>query len=313
MKDIKELQEKKIKKKFDLYTTDVLKVYNLHKDIRYQISLLDSLDVRLSKHSENVANISNKICNYLNLNQKYIEYVVTCAYIHDIGKLYIPPSIAKKPIEELTNEEYIEYMKHADIGFNICRNEENIREFLPGPYYHHERLDGTGFPQGLKGKDIPFEAKIIAVANMYDHLLNDDVYKNPKDINNKKSKLEILSIMRKARINKEIDRTVFSALIKAVKDEVEYEIYNLSIYINHLNNEIDRFKEALKHYNIAMKTKNINKKEYHEMYTKGFLTSREEISETPKYLKDAIEAYQKKMEEYKKLKKEFRAIRTFRA
>lgn len=312
MKDIEDMQDR-IKRKFDLYTTDVLKVYNLHKDIRYQISLLNSLDVKLSKHSENVANISNKICNYLNLNQKFIEYVETCAYIHDIGKLYIPPSIAKKPIEDLTDEEYIEYMKHTEIGFNICRKENNLREFLAGPYYHHERLDGLGFPQGLKDKDIPIEAKIIAVANMYDHLLNDEKYKDEKNINNKRSKLEILTKMKKARTNKEIDRTIFKALVKVVKDEAEYEIYNVSIYINHLKNEIDRFKKALKHYNIAKKAKTNNKKEYHELYIKGFLTSREEVSDTPKYLKEAIEAYNNKQEEYKKLKKEYRAIKRFTA
>ena len=312
MKDIEELQEKRIKNKFDLYTTDVLKLYNLHKDIRYQVSLLDSLDVRLSKHAENVANTTNKICNYLNLNQQFIEYVVTCAYIHDIGKIYIPPKIAKKPIDELTNEEFVEYMKHTDIGFNICRKDNILREFLAGPYYHHEKLDGTGFPQGLKSKDIPLEAKIIAVANMYDHLLNDNIYKGERDINNKRSKLEVLIEMRKARINKEIDKTIFKALYKVVKDDAEYEIYNMSIYINHLKNEIDRFKKALKHYNIAKKTKSTNKQEYHEMYTKGFLTSQEIVSETPKYLKDTIEAYHKKIDEYKELKKEFRAIRIFR-
>ena len=198
MKDIEEMQDR-IKRKFDLYTTDVLKVYNLDKDVRYQISLLDSLDARLSKHSENVANISNKICNYLNLNQNYIEYIATCAYIHDIGKLYIPPHIAKKNKKDLTEEEFEEYKKHCEIGFNMCRKENTLRRFLAGPYYHHEELDGSGFPQGLKANQIPFEAKIISVANMYEHLLNEDPFKRA-------SKLDVLVEMKKARLNKKIDK-----------------------------------------------------------------------------------------------------------
>lgn len=302
-KDIEEMQDR-IKRKFDLYTTDVLKVYNLPKDLRYQITLLDSLDVRLSKHSENTANIANRICNYLNLNEKFIEYVATCAYIHDIGKLYIPPNIAKKRIKDLTEDEYYEYIKHTEIGYNICRKDNSLKPFLAGPYYHHEELDGSGLPQGLKANQIPFEAKIISVANIYEHLLNDDP-------NNRLTKLEILSEMKKLRIKKKIDRIVFRALIKAVQDEAEYEIYNMNIYINHLRNEIQRYKKALSHYNMAKKTKNVSKEEYHVMYTKGYLTSREDPKDTPKYLKDTIEAYEDKKVEFNTLKKEFRAIRRF--
>ncbi len=304
MKDIQEKQDS-IKRKFDLYTTDILKVYNLGKDVRYQISLLDSLDVRLGKHSENVANITNKICNYLNFNQEFIQYVTTCAYIHDIGKLYIPPQIAKKKISELTDEEFNEYKKHCEVGFNICRKENTLREFMAGPYYHHEKLDGSGFPQGLKDKDIPLEAKIIAVANMYEHLLNDGGVKE--------SKIKILTEMKEARKSKAIDKTIFKALLKSVIDETEYEIYNLSVYVESLRSEIDRFKKALKHYNIARKVNNYNRQQYHELYSKGYLTSRESIEEIPDYLKNAIEAYNSKKEELAKLKKEFVSIKYFHA
>lgn len=302
MKDIQEMQDK-IKRKFDLYTTDILKVYNLGKDVRYQITLLDSLDIRLSKHSENVANITNKICNYLNLNQEFIQYVTTCAYIHDIGKLYIPPKIAKKKISELTEEELYEYKRHCDIGFNICRKQNVLREFIAGPYYHHEKLDGSGFPQGLKNKDIPIEAKIIAVANMYEHLLNDSGVRE--------NKVEILSKMKKAIKAKVIDRTVFKALLKSIRDEAEYEIYTLYLYIESLKSEIDRFKKALKHYTIARKVNNYDKQQYHELYSKGYLTSRENIEGIPEYLKNAIEAYNFKKEELAKLKKEYVSIKHF--
>ncbi len=303
MKSVQEMQDK-IKRKFDIYTSDVLKVYNLNKDIRYQISLLDSLDIRLSKHSENVANIANKLCNYLNLNQNFIEYVATCAYIHDIGKLYIPPSIAKKPIKDLNDEELHEYKKHCDIGFNICRKNNVLNEFLAGPYYHHEELDGSGFPQGLTAKDIPFEAKIIAVANMYEHYLN--------DYNGLEKRIDILKEMKQKALRNKIDRVVFKALIKFVRNEMEFEIYNLTTYTISLKNEIDRFNKALKHYNLARKVNNYDKQQYHKLYSKGYLTNRENIEDIPQYLKNAIEAENLKKQELAKLKKEFSQIKRFR-
>lgn len=303
MKDVQELQDN-IKRKFDLYTTDVLKVYNLNRDIRYQISLLDSLDLRLSKHSENVANIANRICNYLNLNQRFIEYVATCAYIHDIGKLYIPRSIAKKTVKELDDVELLEYKKHCDIGYNICRKNNILREFLAGPYYHHEKLDGSGFPQGLKEKNIPFEARIIAVANMYEHLLNDDGKPG--------SKFQILKEMRKARIGKVIDKVVFKALVKAIRDEVEYEIYNMNTYIFALKKEEDRYRKALRHYNLSRKTNNPEKEQYHKEYSKGYLTSNEIPEDSAQYLKNTIETYNLKREELAELRRELILIKRFR-
>ena len=95
---------------FDFYDQTYLKSYNLNKSIQYQLNLLDSLDVFTRKHSENVATITCNLCKKLHCSKGFTEYCTTCAYLHDIGKMFIPSKILQKP-SKLTSEEY-EIMKH---------------------------------------------------------------------------------------------------------------------------------------------------------------------------------------------------------
>lgn len=81
----------------DFYSKTNLKSYNLNESMRYQLSMLDSLDVFTRKHSENVANITCRICEYLKLNNDFTVFCTLCAYLHDIGKIFIPPHILQKP------------------------------------------------------------------------------------------------------------------------------------------------------------------------------------------------------------------------
>ena len=93
----------------DFYNRTNLKSYNLNESMRYQLNMLDQLDVFTRKHSENVASITCRLCEYLHCNQKTIEYCTICAYLHDIGKQFIPPKILQKT-GPLTDEEF-EVMK----------------------------------------------------------------------------------------------------------------------------------------------------------------------------------------------------------
>ncbi len=83
--------------KFDFYDPTMLKSYNLDDKIRYQLKMLDGMDAFTRRHSENVANITLRLCDKLHLDRGFKIYCTTCAYIHDIGKLFIPPSILQKP------------------------------------------------------------------------------------------------------------------------------------------------------------------------------------------------------------------------
>ena len=86
------------KEEFDFYDKTSLKSYNLDKSMQYQLNILGSLDVFTRKHSENVASIVCRICKYLHLSKDFTEYCTICAYMHDIGKQFIPASILQKKI-----------------------------------------------------------------------------------------------------------------------------------------------------------------------------------------------------------------------
>ena len=150
------------KKEFDFYSKTSLKSYNLDESMRYQLNMLDSLDVFTRKHSENVANLTCRICKYLNCSNKFIVYCTTCAYLHDIGKLFVPSKILQKQ-DELTSEEYEIMKTHTTIGYNMCMKDLKLRPYAAGPIYHHENLDGSGYPKGLTKKDIPIEGQIIKI------------------------------------------------------------------------------------------------------------------------------------------------------
>ena len=84
------------KESFDFYDQTYLKASNLNESIQYQLKLLDSLDVFTRKHSENVATITSNLCQKLHLSKGFTEYCVTCAYLHDVGKMFVPSEILQK-------------------------------------------------------------------------------------------------------------------------------------------------------------------------------------------------------------------------
>ena len=99
---------------FDFYSKTSLKEYNLDEAMRYQLSMLDSLDAFTRKHSEHVANLTCRICEYLHASTQFTVYCTICAYLHDIGKLFIPSSILQKT-SALSEEEFQTMKTHTTI------------------------------------------------------------------------------------------------------------------------------------------------------------------------------------------------------
>lgn len=177
-----------MKEQFDFYNSTTIKSYNLDETIRYQLKMLDGLDAFTRRHSENVANITCRLCENLGLSNGFTVYATTCAYLHDIGKIFIPPSVLQKP-GRLTDEEYAIMKTHTTIGYKICMDDLKLRPYAAGALYHHEGLDGSGYPNGVKGNDIPYEAQIIRVADEFEAITAKRQYKSHVGI------LETLNIL----------------------------------------------------------------------------------------------------------------------
>ena len=255
---------KEIKKVFDFYDQTYLKSYNLDQAIRYQLSLLDSLDVYTREHCENVATITCNLCRKLHLSKGFTEYCTICAYLHDIGKLFIPYNILQKPAQ-LTPEEYEIMKKHTTLGYKLCIKDRKLRPYHVGAYYHHEALDGTGYPQGLVKKNIPYEAQIIRVADEYDALVHKRQYKSHIGITdalkiiiaNTKPSPDAPKHTGYSRAGKN-NKKIVKKLLKVVIDDIEYEISCTIDYVKDLDKEIDRYKKIEK-YMIKRNTANKNK------------------------------------------------------
>ena len=258
---------------FDFYDKSTLKSYNLTNSMRYQLSMLDKLDVFTRKHSENVASIVCRLCEYLHLNKNFTSYCTICAYLHDIGKIFIPPEILQKP-EKLTDEEYKIMKTHTILGYKMCMDDIELRPYALGPKYHHECLDGTGYPEGLKGKEIPLEDQIIKVADEYDAIVSKRQYKTHVNISDtlkiliketQPSSKEVAldnaaSGAKVGRLNKKVVKTLF----KVVIEDTEYEISCLIGYLDYLKSEIKRL-ETIKDYEDKMYSSKLEKKKnYYE-------------------------------------------------
>ncbi|RFU70099.1 HD-GYP domain-containing protein [Peribacillus saganii] len=128
-------------------------------------------------HSLNVTLYSLAIGIEMKLNQKQIETLGMGAILHDVGKMLVPAKILMKP-DKLTAEEFAEMKKHSELGFQLLRNAVTVPLVVAHcAYQHHERLDGTGYPRGIKGEDIHLFGRIIAVADVFDAVTSNRVYR----------------------------------------------------------------------------------------------------------------------------------------
>lgn len=136
---------------------------------------IDGKDPYTRGHSERVARFSVAIAQGMGLPDDEVEKIRISALLHDVGKIGIDDKILKKPAA-LTDDEFKIMKQHPQKGFKIMSQIPAMREFLPGMYMHHEMIDGCGYPQGLKGEEIPMMARIVSVADTFDAMTTDRPY-----------------------------------------------------------------------------------------------------------------------------------------
>ena len=139
-------------------------------------NIIDAKDEYTKGHSYRVAEYSSMLAKELGYSDEAVANVKYVGLLHDIGKIGIPDSILNKP-GKLNDSEYAIMRKHAEIGGNILSGNNMINGMDEGAKYHHERYDGRGYPQGLKGEEIPEMARIIGIADAYDAMTSNRVYR----------------------------------------------------------------------------------------------------------------------------------------
>ena len=171
---------------------------------------VDAKDQRTSQHSLRVSQYSVMIAKELGFDEGECENLRRAALMHDIGKIGIPDAILNKP-SRLTDEEYAIMKSHTLRGGEILKGFTLLDHVVEGALYHHERYDGRGYPNGLSGEDIPLYARIIGVADAFDAMTANRVYRKQLDIG------YVLDEMRKGR-GSQFDPEITDILLRLIND-----------------------------------------------------------------------------------------------
>src|SRR5689334_18022879 len=171
---------------------------------------IDGKDPYTRGHSERVSRFSMAIAQRLGLSDEETEKIRISALLHDVGKIAIDDNILKKPAA-LTDEEYEIMKQHPQKGYKIMAQIPAMKEFLPGMYMHHEMVNGMGYPQGLKGDEIPLMGKIVAVADTFDAMTTDRPYQKAMKFEDALARIESF-------VGTRYDPAVVAALSEACKE-----------------------------------------------------------------------------------------------
>jgi len=147
-----------------------------HDIIDCLVAALEARDVYTSGHSTRVADMSCEIALELGLEDPQLEYIHMAAHLHDIGKLGIPEAVLNKK-GTLSLAEWEQIRMHPEIGYKILSKSLELEPIAKIVLHHHERWDGTGYPCGLKRKEIPLGSRIIAVADSIDAMTSHRPYR----------------------------------------------------------------------------------------------------------------------------------------
>ncbi len=148
-----------------------------HEIIECITGALDAKDKYTANHSWRVSELAKKICEIIGLSNSDSNELHIAAHLHDIGKIGIPDSILNKE-GELTPYEWEMMKKHPVIGFEILNKSSRMKQISGIVLHHHERYDGRGYPDGIKGNDIPLGSRVIAICDSIDAMTTQRSYRS---------------------------------------------------------------------------------------------------------------------------------------
>ncbi len=186
---------------------------NIIRSLSYAI---DAKDRYTRGHSQRVAEYSLAIAKRMGKSEEEQEVIYRAGLLHDVGKIRVPGSVINKP-GKLTDEEFDQIRIHPVIGFHILRDISRDERLGYGAKFHHERYDGTGYPNGLKGEDIPEIARIIGVADSYDAMASNRSYRNalPQDV--------VRQEIEKGK-GKQFDPKIADIMLQMIEEDKEYKM-----------------------------------------------------------------------------------------
>lgn len=162
------------------------------------VATIELRDAYTKGHSKRVAHLAVQLAISLGLSEEEVEDVYFAGLVHDLGKIGIPDAVLLKP-EHLTSAEYAMIQQHSTLSGVIIDRMDTWRHLIPLVRHHHERMDGKGYPDGLEGENIPLGARILAIADIYDALTSNRVYRDGMSVEN------AVELMKKMTIEGHID------------------------------------------------------------------------------------------------------------
>jgi diguanylate cyclase (GGDEF)-like protein/putative nucleotidyltransferase with HDIG domain len=192
--------------------------------------IIDARDPYLSGHSAKVADYATAIAIELGLPAERVECLRQAALLHDIGKIGISEQVLHKP-GKLTDEEYENFQTHATLGAELVETCQGLRHLAPFVRHHHERWDGNGYPDGLRGEETPLEARILAVCDAVEAMASDRAYRRAMSVS------EVVAELRRCA-GTQFDPAIAEAFVRVVEREEQHLIINSAqdVVQNHVDN-----------------------------------------------------------------------------